>query len=99
LSRATKGGAGRNGSRSGCGGGVGSGGNSKGGGVVAQRVRKALQPGLMALVGALGPREIAQVASLLPGGTQGAPRALLKQLMEEHRRHHRYSGSGGGGPP
>jgi len=61
---------------------------------VARRVRKVLQPGLMALVGCLGPRELSQVASLLPGGAQGAPRALLKQLLEEHHKHYKFTGGG-----
>jgi len=54
--------------------------------------KRDLQPGILACLAALGPREVQLVSSLLPGGRDGAPRALFKQLLEDYTKRHKYRG-------
>ena len=63
-----------------------------GGGSSSSFGKRDLQPGILACLAALGPREVQLVSSLLPGGRDGAPRALFKQLLEDYTKRHKYRG-------
>jgi hypothetical protein len=55
-------------------------------------LKRELQPGVLACLAALGPREVQLVGGLLPGGRDGAPRALFKQLLGDYTKKHKYTG-------